>query len=171
MRFKVKEHNVASQIVADNKQPKVYNKPEVFVAPDPMKLTLEAVDGSSRFVFQETPVINARRRKHIVVTEVNEGESEVVEVISMKGWELSFRGRLVDGDTHQYPDDQVRALNDFFEYNKNIKAYNEKLTALGIVDILLVDMDIPSEAGFVDTQEFTITARSVREPELNLLEL
>ncbi|WP_044213588.1 DUF6046 domain-containing protein [Flammeovirga sp. OC4] len=133
-------------------------------------LVFESEDGSDRFEFAITPLIDPKRKKHLITTPINNGLHEIVELVNIRGWEISFRGILVDDENHNYPLNQVRALNAFFEKHKTAKAYHERLEVLGIQNIVFVDLSLPPIEGNADTQQFSILARSIQSPEVKLLE-
>ncbi|KXX70777.1 DUF6046 domain-containing protein [Flammeovirga sp. SJP92] len=175
MKYNFNQHNAQSTATTQSikqvaKKASQLQKIEVFTEELVDNLVFEASDGSERFEFVETPLIDPRRKKHFITTPINSGKHEVVELVNMKSWEIAFKGLFVDSEKHHYPQAMVRSLTAFFEKHKTVKAYHQRLSVLGISEIFLYDLSFTSVLGNNDSQQYALLARSIQSPEITLLE-
>lgn len=131
-------------------------------------ISLEASDGK-KYSFDIPPLVDFSKSKNIVSTDINDGEGEIIEIVSTKAWNINFKGQLIDQEEHLRPDTQITELLEFFKINESLKVYSNLFEEKGISEILITDISLPAKEGFPDTQEFTINARSITPLEISLL--
>lgn len=116
-------------------------------------------------IFAPPPMISFSKSKKLIITEIDGADSEVVERYGDRSWEIKMQGILVDMKNHQYPKTQVKKLNEFFEVGAPFAVESEMFDDLNIKSIYLTDVEIAGVAGYEDTIQFTITARSIKPVE------
>ena len=138
---------------------------------DFFRFVYNSADGQQIWEPEIPPMVDLQRGKKIKVTEINQGEGlgEVVESWGNDAWDITFRGILVDMQNHRRPDDQLRALQDFFEINEQLICESILFNALKIRSIYFNSkLSIQFTEGFLDTIGYTINARSYVPAELKL---
>lgn len=123
-------------------------------------------------VIAPPPLISFKRSKNLTVTTIDQGgdDSEIVEFFSLKSYDITFKGVLVDMDEHQYPASKVKELTRFFEINDTIEIISPLFQDMGIDSIYFTDLsNFEPVEGFPDTVRFTIQAKSIKPEEITIL--
>ncbi len=141
----------------------------VYPEPKEVKLSFETQSGE-KYKFDILPLVDFSKSKNIVSTDINDGEGEIIEIVSTKAWNINIKGKLIDQENHLRPEVQIRELTSFFKFNESVKVYSDLFEEKEISEILITDISLPSKEGFIDTQEFVINARSVTPLEISLLD-
>lgn len=115
------------------------------------------------------PMITFARDKKLIVTELNDQDTEVVERWNTGAYDVRIRGLLVDMEGHNYPSDAIRAMHKLFEYNDTIEVAGTQFYEKDISYIYLKDIEIVGVTGYKDTMQYTITARSARDVSFTLI--
>lgn len=171
-------NNIASQVIRQNYSiPQPYINDEV-VAQSKMGTPLferfefdyKASDGSTqKYIFEIPPMVDLSISKRINVTTINDAEvdgeiiggGEVIESWGNESWDITFRGLLVDMDNHRMPKQQIDEVVRLFKVNNVLEVRSSKLfNSVGISQIYIKSLQFNSLEGFVDTQPFTIQAKS-----------
>lgn len=116
-------------------------------------------------VFAPPPMVSYRKSKNLIITEIDGTDAEVVERYGDKSWEIKIQGILVDMQNHQYPKRQVIKLREFFDVQAPFDVAAEVFDDLNIKSIYFTDVEIDGVAGFEDTIQYTLTARSIKPVE------
>jgi hypothetical protein len=114
------------------------------------------------------PLISFSRKKKLVVTELNDGDAEVIERWNTKSWDIRMRGLLVDMNEHSYPSDLVRKIHKLFEHNDTVEVSGTQFFEKDINSIYIKDIDITGVVGYQDTVQYTIVASSIRDVNFTL---
>lgn len=121
--------------------------------------------GDENKFFAPPPMISFSKSKKLIITEIDGADSEVVERYGDKSWEIKMQGVLVDMVNHQYPKSERVRLNEFFEYNAPFAVEAEMFDDLKIRSIYFTDIEIGGVAGYADTIQYSISARSIKPVE------
>lgn len=116
-------------------------------------------------IYAPPPMCSFSKSKNLIITEIDGAAAEVVERYGDKSWQIKIQGLLIDMVNHQYPKQQVRKLREFFDTQAPFAVEGEFFDDLDIKSIYFTDVDIAGVAGFVDTIQYTITARSIKPVE------
>jgi len=116
-------------------------------------------------IFAPPPMVSFTKGKKLVITEIDGSDAEVVERYGNKSTEINIQGLLVDMVNHQYPKTEVKTLNEFFEYTAPYAVEAEIFDDLNIKSIYFIDFNIGGVAGYADTIQYTLSARSIRPVE------
>ena len=115
------------------------------------------------------PLISFSREKKLVITELNDQDTEVVERWNTGAWDLRMRGILVDMDEHLYPSELITKIHRLFECNEVIEVAGRQFTEKDISHMYIKNIEITGVVGYQDTIQFNITARSARNVSFTLL--
>lgn len=134
-----------------------------------------SVNGNS-YEFALPPLVDLEIEKRLAETTINDNDfvvdnvsgGEVIESWGNGPWDVTLRGILVDMNNHKRPLDQVAELVTLFKENTFIEASSKLFNAVGIKSIYIKKLSLPAMEGFLDTQAYTITARSYAPAELIL---
>lgn len=116
-------------------------------------------------IFAPPPMITFSKGKKLIITEIDGTDAEVVERYGDKAWDVKIQGILVDMVNHRYPKQHVISLREFFEYNAPLDVIGEMFDDLNIKSIYTVDIELGGVAGYTDTIQYSISARSIRPVE------
>lgn len=117
-------------------------------------------------VFAPPPMVSFSKSKNLVITEIDGSDGEVVERYGDKSWEIKLQGIIVDMINHQYPEEAVVKLREFFNTAAPLKVISNGMFAdLNIDSIYFTNVDISGVAGFADTIQYTLSARSIKPVE------
>ena len=127
------------------------------------------------YTLELPPLVDLRLSKKVNATPINDGDfasdalggGEVVDAWGAQGWDITFRGILVDMDKHQRPFDQLRQLLRIVKIKDVIEIKDSAyFNLLEIKDIYITGFDLPALEAYEDTIPYTITARSYVPAEL-----
>lgn len=116
-------------------------------------------------IYAPPPMISMSKSKKLIITEIDGDNAEVVERYGDKSWDIKIQGVLVDMVNHQYPKQQVVKLREFFEVNAPLAVQSEILGDLDIQSIYFTDVEIAGVAGYEDTIQYSLSARSIKPVE------
>ncbi|WP_367867896.1 DUF6046 domain-containing protein [Pedobacter sp. WC2423] len=119
--------------------------------------------------FAPPPMISFSRGKKLIITEIDGTDAEVVERYGTKSWDIKLQGVLVDMAKHQFPKAEVRTMNEFFEVDAALVVESELFDTLGIKNMYVTDFEIAGVAGYADTMQYTLSARSIKPIEFFFL--
>ncbi|MGY0034451.1 DUF6046 domain-containing protein [Pedobacter sp. NJ-S-72] len=119
------------------------------------------IKGESR-IYAPPPMISFSKSKKLIITEIDGTDAEVVERYGDKSWDVKIQGILIDMVNHQYPKQEVKKLNEFFEVQAALDVEGEMFDDLKIKSIYLTDIEIAGVAGYTDTIQYSISARSIK---------
>lgn len=109
-------------------------------------------------------VIQANRPKNIVETEVVAKDGEVEELMSLSNWELQLKGFIINYETDQYPEAEVKALQKACELKSTqLPVEGTYMEVLRIRHISIHKLELPTMPGYARVQPFEIEARSMVE--------
>ena len=120
-------------------------------------------------VFATPPMLSLKRAKKLVITPIDNSDIEVVERYATEPWEITWRGLLIDMENHEFPLEKMEQLNKIFEVNSVWNVASEILQAVGVEAIYIRDISIDFVEGFEDTIAYTLTTRSIRSLEYQLI--
>jgi hypothetical protein len=127
---------------------------------------VKGVDGE---VYAPPPMISFSKGKNLVLTEIDGSDAEVVERYGDKSWEVKIKGVLVDMVNHQYPSAQVIKMREFFNVGAPFAVEGQMFDDLEIKSIYFTNVEIAGVAGYEDTIQFSIDARSIKPVEFFLV--
>lgn len=126
-------------------------------------------NSSNAHVLAPPPLVSFSRQKKHIITDINGGEDEVVERWNTRQYEIRMRGLLIDLENHQYPENKVTELNQFFEYNGVVAVSGTQFFDKSISNMYLKGFEITGVQGFEDTLQYTITAKAIKAVSFTLL--
>ncbi len=119
-------------------------------------------------VFATPPMLSLRRSKRLIVSVIDNTDTEVVERYATEPWEITFRGLLIDMVDHQFPLDKLETINKIFEQNSIWNVSSEILNKVGVEAVYIKTADIDFIEGYEDTIAYTMTMRSIKPMEYQL---
>lgn len=120
-------------------------------------------------IYAPPPMCSFTKSKNLIITEIDGSDAEVVERYGDKSWQIKIQGILIDMLNHQYPKTQVIKLREFFDVNAPFDIEGEMFDDLNIKSIYFTDLDIAGVAGFADTIQYSLSARSIKPIEFFFL--
>ena len=112
------------------------------------------------------PMISFSRDKHVVVSEIDRSNAEVIENFGNKSYQIRIQGILIDVEEHQYPGGLLKEVHNMFEADGTYKVSGTIFDDLNIMEVFFKsNFQIGFVAGFVDTVKFSVNAMSVRAAE------
>lgn len=136
---------------------------------DKYEFAYQSIDSDNNSVFATPPMFRLRRSKKLVVSAIDNSDTEVVERFTTNPWAITMKGLLIDMVDHNFPMDKLEKINTLFEANKIWNVSSEILDALNIEAIYIKDIDISFIEGYEDTIAYTITAYSIKPLEYQLI--
>ncbi|MEA4916544.1 DUF6046 domain-containing protein [Proteiniphilum sp.] len=112
-------------------------------------------------VFATPPMLSLRRSKRLIITTIDNSDTEVVERYSTEPYEITWRGLLIDMENHSFPIDRLEQINKIFEVNGVWNVDSEILQAVGVAAVYFRDIQIDFVEGFEDTISYTFTTRAI----------
>ena len=119
-------------------------------------------------VFATPPMLSMKRAKKLVITAIDNSDTEVIERFGTEPWEITWRGLLIDMENHRFPIDKMEAINTIFEKNDIWNVASEILNKVGVNSIYIQDITIEFVEGYEDTISYTLTTRAVKPVEFQL---
>lgn len=119
-------------------------------------------------VFATPPMLSLRRAKRLVITTIDNSDTEVVERYATEPYEITWRGLLIDMENHEFPLDRLEQLNNIFEENGVWSVDSEILQAVGVAAVYFKDVQIDFVEGYEDTISYTLVTRAIRPLEYQL---
>lgn len=116
-------------------------------------------------VYAPPPMCSFSKSKNLIITEIDGTDAEVVERYGDKSWQIKIQGILIDMINHQYPKQKVITLREFFDVKAPFAVEGEFFDDLNIKSIYFTDVEIAGVAGYADTIQYTLTARSMKPVE------
>lgn len=120
-------------------------------------------------IFATPPMLTLRRAKRLVVSVIDNTDTEVVERFATEPWEITWRGLLIDMTEHEFPIDKLKSLNELFEVNSIWNVASEILRSVNVLAVYVKDIEISFVEGYEDTIAYTLTLRSIKPLEYQLL--
>lgn len=116
-------------------------------------------------IYAPPPMCSFSKSKNLIITEIDGTDAEVVERYGDKSWEIRIQGVLIDMRNHQYPKQQIIKFRQFFDVAGAMAVEGQFFDDLNIKSIYFTDCDIAGVAGYADTVQYSLTARSIRPVE------
>lgn len=120
-------------------------------------------------VFAPPPMVSFSKSKTMEETVLDKGDKPnpdtgdvVVERYNHNPWDITIQGLLIDMDNHSYPGEKIRQIVRFFNVDDVMDVESEIFMDHGIKTIYLLDIKTSGVAGYPDTWQFTITAKSIK---------
>lgn len=123
-----------------------------------------------------TTFVDFSRQKTVVETALVGGKGTVKELIGAEDWRITIRGVITPGsltdevqlDANRYPREEVSRLNELAELPISLPVVSEVFTILGIENIVIKSISLPSLDGFPSVQPFVLDCVSDAPLELFL---
>ena len=128
-----------------------------------------SVSEENNSVFATPPMFRFRRSKKLVVSAIDNSDTEVVERFATNPWAITMKGLLIDMVNHNFPMDKLEKINTLFEANQIWNVSSEICDKLNIKAVYIKDIDISFIEGYEDTIAYTITAYSIKPLEYQLI--
>lgn len=136
---------------------------------------LSVKDGSPVLPFTQDefmappPMVSFNRSKHVVISDIDRSEYQVIENFGLKSYDIKMQGILIDCEEHHYPGNLVRKITEMFEAAGTYKAIGTIFSDLNIDEVFFKDgFSIDFVEGYVDTVKFAVNAMSVQPAEFYL---
>jgi hypothetical protein len=124
--------------------------------------------GINGFELPDGPLVDVSRPKVIKKTETAGRDGTIKELIHNGDFRIRIRGLLVNYEASFPPIDLTAQLSALVALNDTLEIQCELLNALGIYNVVIEDLQLPSFEQFVNVQPYTITALSDDPVELTL---
>ncbi|MBY0244937.1 MAG: hypothetical protein K2Q03_05730 [Sphingobacteriaceae bacterium] len=130
--------------------------------------TFGDVDIRSKRLIFAPPLVSFSRRKNIIVTDVNGGDT-VVEQWGIQGYEITIDGIVVDMKKHRFPGDKIKELHELFALNQTaIVKSGTIFESVGVKEFYITDFNLRGVPGYEDTWEYQLRALSVKPLQFTL---
>lgn len=99
--------------------------------------------GGSIVQLPNEPIISCSIRKNIVETTLagNTRRGTVKEIINTEDWRIKIQGLCIDVTKQGFPEDEVEAIQQLFEYNKSVRIINYMLNnVFGIRNVVMREL-------------------------------
>ncbi len=126
--------------------------------------------GDNSGIFAPIPNFVFDRSKKLIETEINGSNSVVVERWNTGQWDITITGILIDTNEHKYPTQKVSGLYRLFKNDSVIKVSGQIFYEKDIESIYLKSVHFDTTVGHVDTVNYRLTAKSIKELDFSLLE-
>lgn len=113
-------------------------------------------------IYAPPPMVSFSKGKNLIITKIDGADAEVVERYGDESWVISLQGILIDMVNHRYPKQQVIQLRQFFDSKAPFAIEGEMFDDLGIKSIYFTSVNIGGVAGYEDTIQYTLEARSIK---------
>ena len=120
-------------------------------------------------IFATPPMLSLKRAKRLVISTIDNTDTEVVERFATEPWEITWRGLLIDMENHEFPIDKLELLNTIFEVNSIWHVSSEILRKVNVLAVYIKDIDVSFIEGYEDTIAYTLTLRAIKPLEYQLL--
>ncbi|MFV0505887.1 MAG: DUF6046 domain-containing protein [Bacteroidales bacterium] len=117
---------------------------------------------SKKEVFATPPMLTFRRKKRLVVSVIDNTDTEVVERYGTEPWEITWKALLIDMENHVFPLDKMESINEMFEQNAIWNVSSVILGAVNVSAVYIKDVEISFVEGYEDTIAYTLTLRSIK---------
>ncbi|WP_312399487.1 DUF6046 domain-containing protein [Chryseobacterium sp.] len=115
----------------------------------------------SGYKFPRETTLEAVRVKKIVETDVMGRDGSVEELISMDDWQLTIRGLIINYESTDYPEEQVKELQKVCELKTSLlEVCGTFLTMLDIKYFSIHRLVLNPSLGYSNIQSFEIEAKS-----------
>lgn len=125
--------------------------------------------GDREGIFAPPLLLGFSREKSLIETEVNDDNPVVIERWGTKPWDITINGLLIDLDNRVYPSNEIRRLNQNWQFNGVVKAIGKQFEELDIDTIYFRSISFTRVEGYQDTVQFTINASSINAVNFTLL--
>jgi hypothetical protein len=113
-------------------------------------------------IYAPPPMLSFNKSKNLTITEIDGADAEVVERYGDRSWEIGMDGILIDMVNHRYPKGQVIQLRQSFDTKAPWAVEGEMFDDLGIKSIYFTSVKIGGVAGYEDTIQYSLQARSIK---------
>lgn len=120
----------------------------------------EVVDKAYPTLFIDSAIINVGMKKNIELSAVNGRNGTRKEYISDGDFTIDIDGVLSTDWGTQYPHEDMNSLREILSSPEELTVISPQLSRLGITNIVVDAFNFPQQAGFYNTQEFSIRALS-----------
>lgn len=139
---------------------------------DYLKILPKVIDGTGEtfegYEFPREMVIEAVLPKKIVTTDIVGRDGQVEELMGLDDWQISLRGFIINYDSTDYPETQVKELLRVCSLkDTSLEVEGTFLNILGITHISLHQLNPVASIGYSHVQKFEIEAKSKKPFKLN----
>lgn len=124
---------------------------------------------SNQELFATPPMLTLRRAKRLVVSVIDNTDTEVVEKYGTEPWEITWQGLLIDMEQHEFPLDKLEAVNSIFEQNSIWNISSPILEKVKVSAVYIKDIEVSFVEGYEDTIAYTLSLRSIKPLDYQLL--
>lgn len=114
-----------------------------------------------------TALVSIKKSKKVIRSEVAGKDGEVIEYIGMGSTEVSISG-IITAANGVEPTNEVRNLNKLIDAPISVTIVCPFLNTKGISKVVILDADLPQEAGGLSYQTFTLNCISEIPTELRI---
>ncbi len=112
------------------------------------------------FQLPNEPLVTLNNTKRLVETPSAGGTQDVIEHISLNFYTIKIQGFIVNMETDDYPDEEVRKLRAYYELPRSFKVFNPLLSYFDINLFACKTFSLPAVEGHQAIQGYEITGRS-----------
>jgi hypothetical protein len=132
---------------------------------DYVKLLPKVIDGTGEkfdgYQFPFECVVEAVLPKKIVSTDIFGSDGQVEELMGLDDWQINLKGFIINYDTDDYPEFEVRRLRSVCELkDTQLEVEGTFLNLLNVNLISLHRLSLPPSPGYKNMQAFEVECRS-----------
>jgi len=120
-------------------------------------------------VFAPPLLMTFAQQKSLVETNVNDADPVVIERWGTAPWNISIGGLLIDLTNRVYPSEEVKRLNQAWQFNGVVKVIGRQFEEKDIDSIYFKSIEFKPLEGFSDTIQISIEASSIKAVNFTLL--
>ena len=128
-------------------------------------------DGSGKlnsFLLPNEPLVTISGAKRLIETPSAGLTNDVIEHISLGFYQIKIQGFMVNMDSDDAPEEDIRALRSYYELRRSVKVNSELFGLFGIELFAFKTISFPAVEGTLAVQGYEITGRSDKEIQLEL---
>jgi hypothetical protein len=118
--------------------------------------------------FAPPPMLGFSKSKTAIITQIDGGEGEIVELYNAGTWVVKIQGLIVDMANHEFPLQKISQLDNLFRVQDGFEVSSQIMDALSIYGLWFPEVEITPLQGFQDTVQFTLTGRATKPVEFFL---
>jgi hypothetical protein len=120
------------------------------------------------FLLPNEPLVTISGAKRLIETPSAGGTNDVIEHISLGFYQIKIQGFMVNMESDDAPEQEIRTLRSYYELRRSIKIESDVFVMFGIDLFAFKTISFPAVEGTLAVQGYEITGRSDKPIELEL---
>lgn len=135
----------------------------------PIYESLTLIKNNREYKFNDAPLMDVNRSKHIVSSKVQGIAGDVHEIIGEQDFMIRIRGVLINEEEDDLPHSKIEELKKWLDYNEAIEVESRLLNLHGIHNVIIRRVSFPAPEKLINVQPYVIDCISDNEIELIIL--